>query len=170
MKKGLFLFLIILICIANFSCKKKNASNVNVEERTTNDLNYDAVQKLIVQDFAKKNIETQAFCVYESVWVEEDSFYIRKYINAYLEAINKDMENEYSLLLPLLVVLDKNTNEIVRHVLYSTEETNLEALLNEFPRDILKKMIDHDPDVLNYKLKQMHDELLLQAKYYYNIE
>jgi len=170
MKKGLFLFLIIIICVVNFSCKKKTTNSVNVEERTIKDLNYDAVQKLIIQEYSKKDVDTQAFCIYESVWIEEDSFYIRKYINAYVDAINEDMESEYSLILPLLVVLDKNTNEVVRHVLYSTDETNLEALLNEFPRDILKKMTDHDPEVLSYKLKQMHDELLLQAKNYYNIE
>ncbi|HOQ81125.1 MAG TPA: hypothetical protein PLH63_08660, partial [Candidatus Cloacimonadota bacterium] len=89
MKKGLFLFLIIIICVVNFSCKKKTTNSVNVEERTIKDLNYDAVQKLIIQEYSKKDVDTQAFCIYESVWIEEDSFYIRKYINAYVDAINE---------------------------------------------------------------------------------
>jgi len=161
----LFLLTISILLLA-IACKK---AELAIVEQQYNELNYDLVQKYVIENFKKEEQKEQYFCVYDNIWIEEDSFYIKKYIIAYLEAIDKDLNSEYANTLPLLLVIDKENNKIIRHLLYSTNDSELYSLSKDFPPDILRKMLDSDPMIMMYKNNKMHEEVLIHAREYYNI-
>jgi hypothetical protein len=164
MNKKIILILIMIMLM--ISCSK------SVEKKETfvpGKLDYDEIQKLIISEYADKEHAGPFFCVYETLWIEEDSFYIRKYLFAFIEQIDKNLNSDYSVTLPFVITVDKEKNKIVRHIAYSDKYIDQEMLQQDFPREIFARVINAGPDEMSYKMEQMHQEILKHARKYYKI-
>ena len=75
MKKMKLFLLTISILLLAIACKK---AELAIVEQQYNELNYDLVQKYVIENFKKEEQKEQYFCVYDNIWIEEDSFYIKK--------------------------------------------------------------------------------------------
>jgi len=104
------IILILIMIMVMISCSK------SVEKKETfvpGKLDYDEIQKLIISEYADKEHPGPFFCVYETLWIEEDSFYIRKYLFAFIEEIDENLNSDYSVTLPFVITVDKEKNKIV---------------------------------------------------------
>jgi len=165
MKKNIimiFIFTMVIILACSKPVEKK-------ETFVPGKLEYDDIQKLMISEYTKKDQKGHYFCVYETLWIEEDNFYIRKYIFAYMEQIDEKLNSDYSITLPVVITVDKEKNQIIRHLAYSDKYVDQETLMEEHPREIFSRVINASADELSFKMDEMHREVLTHARKYYKI-
>ncbi len=164
--KNVILTILILSLAILSACQK---TEIKQKDFKPGDLKYDEIQKLVIAEYTDKTQKGPFFCLYETLWIEEDSFYTRKFIYAYIEAIDQNLKSDYSITLPIGLTIDKETGKIIRHIAYSKQYANQEAMQNDFPEEIYNQIIDAEPEVIAEKILKMHNEAINHAKKYYNM-
>lgn len=167
MREKIIFIILIFICLASIGCVNKKENRKDFSKKK---VVYDDIQKIIADNYYKKETESPIFIVYETIWQVEDNFYIRKLIYSFSEQINQDLESESAMTLPMSVVIDKEKNTIIRHVAFSEEFFDQEAMFNEFPKEVYDKVLNMDNQEVADKIDQLHEEIIILAKKYYEID
>ncbi len=167
MRQKILSIILISICFIQFGCLIKKKENKDFSNKK---IVYDNIQKIIIDNYFKKESESPIFVVYETIWQVEDNFYIRKLIYTFSEQINQSLESESAMTLPISVVVDKEKNKIIRHVAFSEEFFDQEAMTNEFPKEVYDKVLNMDNEEVANKIEQLHQEIIVLAKKYYEID
>jgi len=170
MKKIIFLLLIVILALTQFSCSKKEAKNKYKPDKPV-DANYDDIQKAVIKQFTPEGEHYPVFCVYQLFWIKEESFYTRKFVYALIQDFNSDLASNFTYVIPVGLVFDKQKNEYIRVFSYEDElKSSPENMYDIIPKEALDKYLEIANNENKDSFEKMANDVLTQAKKYYNIK
>ncbi len=167
MKKNIIIILLTLL-LSSFliSCSSKKKNTV---EKYTN-IEIDTLQAIILNNYAPDCDEGyKNFCIYDKLGEEQDSFYKRYFLEAFIQSFDKNLKFGIGKTIPVLIVIDLSTGKIIRNFAPKGNDTEYETL-DQFPLRIREMLSKRNEQENEYKSNKMHDNLLETAKKYYNIK
>lgn len=170
----ILIVLIISVFMVSSCAHKKEDKQV---QRKPVDTEYDNIQKLIIENYSPKEAKDPVFCVYETIWIQEETYYTRRFVYAFIQEIKSDLSVGETISTPVGIVFDKQKNEIIRNFSLLDFENSKNGqtdqgmnIYDSFPPEAFNNYDNISTDELSTKIEKMQNEVMNQAKKYYQIK
>lgn len=167
LNKILIMVLIGIVFLSVMSCKKREATPEIVQyiEPKT-----DSLQNIIIKNYAPScSEEYKIFATYDKLWEDQDTFYRRVYLEAYVIGIRKDLDTCPARSFPMIIIYDLEKNQMVRHDA-PFGKVSMGDVIAQFPLEIRKTILNRSQEEEDEKMGKMYHTAIEMAKSYYQIK